>query len=124
MATSVTKRAIIFLLTTLLFDVLRFPVWWYTTGTWRALQFFGQEALQGIRNLSIVVLFKNLLKPMYGDYTKSGRAISLVLRLILFGVRIVMYVLWLLILVLFVLLWLALPIGTAYLFIRSVFHVG
>lgn len=120
MATSVTKRAFVFLLTALLFDVLRFPVWWYTTGTLRALQFLGREALFGLQNLSLVVLFKNLLQPMYGDYSRTGRAISLVLRLILFGVRLVLYLLWLVLLVIFVVLWLVLPAGTLYLFIRSI----
>lgn len=119
MTQSATKRAILFLGTTLLFDILRFPVWWYTTGVVRALGFLRKEVLAGAANLSLVVLFKNLLKPMYGDYSKTGRAISLFLRLFLFIARLIAFLGWLVIILIFFALWIALPPLAVYLFIRS-----
>lgn len=119
MAQSPTKQGAQFLFTVLFFDVLRFPVWWYTTGLLRAFRFFGQEAAVGAESLSLILLFRNLLKPMYGDYTKTGRIISFFLRIILFAVRLVLYFLWLVLLLLFIVIWITLPPLTFYLFIRT-----
>lgn len=103
-----------YILKEVLFDVVYFPVWWYTKGVKKAGLFFVNEVIDWSNRLSLRILFKNLLKPMYGDYSKSGRAISLVLRLIVFGVKLIVMVIWLVILLALFFLWLAVPVFIIY----------
>lgn len=111
---SVTGKAIQFVVRDVLLDVARFPVWWYTTGTFQALRFVLQELLTVVDRLSLRILVRNLFKPMYGDYSKSGRSISLVMRLVVFAFRVVGLFLWTLALLLIFLVWITLPIVTVY----------
>ncbi|MBI3115036.1 MAG: hypothetical protein HYZ09_00910 [Candidatus Kerfeldbacteria bacterium] len=108
-----------YLLKDLLFDFAKFPVWWYSAGLVQAARFAWGEIAAWARRLSLVILFRNVLKPMYGDYSKSGRAISLVLRLVVFGFRVVVMVLWSAVVIGLLALWIALPVGTGFLFARS-----
>jgi len=82
----------------LILDVLRFPLWWYTTGLLQAGHFVLQELASFAQRLSIRILLRNLFKPMYGDYTRSGRAISLFMRLIVFFFRFALLLVWIVIL--------------------------
>lgn len=67
-------------------DILYFPFWWYTLGLKE--RFFNlQEKIKNIAHaLALPILFRHLLKPMYGDYTLSGRIISFFVRIIHFSV--------------------------------------
>lgn len=69
----------------LVFDVVRFPAWWYTTGIVHTLKsLFGMW--QGYaRMLAVMVWVKNIFVPMYGQYSVQGRIISVFMR----GVQIV-----------------------------------
>lgn len=89
-----------------LFDVVRFPWWWYTTGTENVARFVWLELLAIINRLSLPILFRNLLKPMYGDYSRSGRIISLFMRLMVFGYNLVGFAIWTVLLLVLLLLWL------------------
>lgn len=107
---SVTGKAARFVIRDVFLDVLRFPIWWYTKGTANVSRLVWQELLTILNRLSLPILFRNLLKPMYGDYSKSGRAISLVMRLVVFGFKAVGFALWALMLLLLFVLWIgALP---------------
>lgn len=103
---SIAWRAGRFVFRDVLFDVVRFPLWWYTTGTANAARFVWNELLSVADRLSITILFRNLLKPMYGDYSRSGRIISLFMRLIVFAFRVVGLTLWTVALLAAFLLWL------------------
>lgn len=103
----------------LVLDVVRFPLWWYTTGVARAARFAWGEVREWSQRLSLVILFRNLLKPMYGDYSRSGRIISLFLRLLVFAVKLVVMVIWIGAVTVLFLVWLAVPIGVGWLFVRS-----
>ncbi len=103
----------------IVFDFVKFPVWWYTAGTKKAAVFAWGEIRDWLARLSLVILFRNLLKPMYGDYTKSGRAISLVIRLVMFVVKFAIMVVWTGIVVGLLVLWLALPVIVLWFFARS-----
>lgn len=103
---SIAGRASAFLLRELIGELLRFPVWWYTAGTtlaWRRMerQWFGMIDRLGLR-----YLLMNMGKPMYGDYTRSGKIISFFFRVILVlwsvlvltgwtGVVLVIFAIWL-----------------------------
>lgn len=96
---------------TILLDVLRFPLWWYSHGAldvfrwaWRALQ--AHEAAIGVR-----IWIKNLFVPMYGQYDWQGRLISFLFRVLLSFVRVAWLLVWVGIIVALVTLYLAWPIG-------------
>jgi len=108
-----------YILRELVLDIIYFPVWWYTKGLKKAGVFFISEAQDWANRLSIRILFRNLLKPMYGDYSRSGRIISFFMRIIVFGAKLVMMVIWLIVLLALLLLWLVLPVFIAYLIILN-----
>lgn len=108
---SITTKAARFVVRDVLFDVARFPRWWYTTGAVSAARFVWQEFQSFADRLSIRILFRNLLKPMYGDYSRSGRVISLFMRLVVFAFHALGFVVWSAFLLAAFLLWLlAIPL--------------
>jgi len=75
-----------------LFDVVRFPWWWYGGGLklvvakcWRG---FGATRAR----VGLGIFVKYLFKPMYQDYTWQGRIISFFMRLVLLVAKLVRYV--------------------------------
>ncbi len=123
MAQSTSSRAALFLLREFIGEVLYFPVWWYSAGlvlTWRSL---ARQWLAAANRLSLRILLKNMGKPMYGDYTRSGRVISFFFRLILVAARSVVLAVWTLVEVIFLLLWLAGPVVAAGMLLRQLLPV-
>lgn len=106
-STTVKGEVARFVLRDVLFDVVRFPWWWYTTGTKNVARFVWLELLAIVNRLSLPILWRNLLKPMYGDYSRSGRIISLFMRLIVFCYNLVGFAIWTVLLLMLLLLWLA-----------------
>ncbi len=86
-----------------------FPFWWYTKGFKMATIFVFGKISDAEKALAIRIQLRYLFKPMYADYTKSGRAISVVMRLIVLGFKSVIMavalVFWLIVLV----IWITLP---------------
>lgn len=107
-------NAIRYILIELIGKIFYFPVWWYTTGTKKVLFFIGREISALTEALSIKILFKNLLKPMYGDYSRSGRIISLFVRIFHFFFLLLAAVIWSVIMVALLIFWLILPILVVY----------
>ena len=101
--------------------MLYFPVWWYSDGTKKVLLFVGRE-ITGVANaLGIVILFKNLLKPMYGDYSKSGRIISFFVRIVQYIFLMIAIIIWSLLLSLLFVGWILLPVIIIY---SIIFHLS
>jgi len=119
MPESAVVKAIRFVLGDVLFDVFRFPVWWYTTGTANAARFTWQEFLSILNRLSIPILVRNLGKPMYGDYSKSGRIISFFVRIIVFVFRFFGLMIWTLVLLAGFLAWVAVMPTIVYQIVRQ-----
>ncbi len=119
MPESAVVKATRFVLGDVLFDVFRFPVWWYTTGTKNAAQFTWQEFLSILNRLSIPILVRNLGKPMYGDYSKSGRIISFFVRIIVFVFRFFGMLIWSVVLLAGFIAWLALMPAIVYQIVRQ-----
>ncbi|MFA5070695.1 MAG: hypothetical protein WC528_05450 [Patescibacteria group bacterium] len=119
MAENLAAKTTKYILKELVFDVVYFPVWWYTAGLKKAGLFFVNEVLSWSNRLSLKILFMNLLKPMYGDYSRSGRIISFFLRIIVFFYKLVLMVIWLAILLVLLLLWLVLPVFIVYMIILN-----
>ncbi len=108
-----------FLLTTLKFfavDVvwsfLYFPIWWYTKGTKQAAAFVLRKMAGVEHALGLGILLKYLFQPMYADYTKSGRMISFVFRLLQLGVSMIIMAVSFVFFLLLMILWLGwLPVA-------------
>lgn len=64
-------------------QLILFPVWWYTTGTTIAWQWVKRRFSYKIRSMGLVLFARHLGQPLYGDYTRSGIAISFFLRIFL-----------------------------------------
>lgn len=65
------------------FNILSFPVWWYSEGlqlAWRHAQSRWGVVL---RSTGLIIFLRNMTQPLYGDYTRSGRIISFFLRVVL-----------------------------------------
>lgn len=119
MAQSTTLRAATFILRELIGEVLYFPIWWYSSGTrliWAAIV---RQWLGVAYRLSLVLLLKNMFRPMYADYTRSGRIISFFIRLILIFTRLIVLAIWTILSVLLFMLWLASPVAVIGMFIRQ-----
>lgn len=65
---------------TVILDVLSFPLWWYTRG----FAVFARVFFHPLRFLSdylaLPVLAENLAQPLFGDVTRSGRIMSVFVR--------------------------------------------
>ncbi len=86
----------------LISDLIYFPFWWYRRGAKKAVRFCKKEIKNGWRALALRILIVNLPKPMWADYTRSGRIISIFIRLIHLCWRSFLMLCWtILILVLF-----------------------
>jgi hypothetical protein len=94
----------------LFLEIVYFPIWWYSVGFFR---FFGNVRLflRGQeRSLGFWVWAKNIFVPMYGQSDFAGRIISFFMRLIQVIARGFVLLLWVIICLVALILWLALPI--------------
>ncbi|USN53226.1 MAG: hypothetical protein H6760_03550 [Candidatus Nomurabacteria bacterium] len=118
---SQTQYSFSFLFQELLFDVVRFPFWWYSGGLMQLGRFWLSQMRGRAEQLSLRIWLRNMFTPMYGDYTKSGRIISFFLRIVVLVGRLFVFVLWFLIMSVFVIVWLATPPIITYAIIRQLF---
>ncbi len=99
-------------------DLWRFPLWWYTSG----LKLVGKYCLESLHNtwerLALGLFLRYFFKPMYGDYTISGRAVSLLMRIVLVIYKSIRLIFWLLWYLTIFLIWLVLlPLSLIFIFI-------
>lgn len=119
MSKSISSRAASFALREIVGEFLYWPVWWYSGGlvlTWRRLQrsWWAMVARTGLR-----FLLANMGKPMYGDYTRSGRIISFFFRLFLVGWWSWWLLVWTIVEAAALIVWLGLPVLVLGLLIRQ-----
>lgn len=111
---NIAVRSLTFIFRELLFDAFRFPIWWYTAGAAKVFRYTVHEIADWSARLSLRIMWRNMFKPMYGDYTRSGRAISFFMRLIVFGAKSIVFVIWSVLLLTVSVVWLALPLAIGY----------
>jgi len=89
-----------YLVIDLIASVFYFPLWWYTDGLKKIVFAFSKNIKNLFRGLALNILFKNIFRPMFGDYTWEGKIISFIIqlfwRLILFFCGFIWYLLILL----------------------------
>lgn len=119
MAQSTGTRAITFILRELIGELLYFPVWWYSYGLAATAKTLLNNWLGTVNRLSILIMLRTMGKPMYGDYTRSGKIISFFFRLLILGFKIIQLGLWTAVLVVAMLAWIVGPIFATAMLVRQ-----
>lgn len=65
------------------FDLVRFPWWWYSGGLKTVVAKCWRSFSATRARVSLGIFVRYLFKPMYQDYTWQGRLISFFMRLVL-----------------------------------------
>jgi len=89
--------------------VLYFPIWWYTLGAYRVAAYGFRTLGNAGHGFGVRVWFKNLFRPMFGQYDIAGRIISFFMRLMMIMYYSVVLLLLAALMTVLFLLWLALP---------------
>lgn len=110
MAQPVIVQAFKSLILDMIGEILYFPLWWYSRGLLNIGHYFINSIKNSNRNLALTLLLKNIFQPMFGVQDRSGRIISLFMRLLLVLMRAVFFIGLLIFYILVVVFWLALPV--------------
>jgi hypothetical protein len=94
----------------LILEILYFPIWWYSVGFYRLLKNVWDFWRNQEKSLGFLIWAKNIFVPMYGQSDWAGRLISFLVRLVQIIFRGFVLLLWLLVCLVVVILWLALPL--------------
>jgi hypothetical protein len=97
-----------------LFDIIYFPVWWYTRGTLHALRWTVGLFKRGNAVLAPGLWLANLFVPMFGQYDFVGRIISFFMRSFQVFIRSIAMLFWLIICLFLFCIWLVLPVAVIY----------
>lgn len=102
-------------------EFLYWPIWWYSFGAWRFIigrwrSFLAFEARSGL-----TVWVMNWLKPMYGQRDWRGKVISIVMRTLTIGWKVLTIVVYFLGQLILVALWLGLPLLAAQQLVKFLF---
>lgn len=119
MVQSTGTRAMTFILRELIGELLYFPVWWYSHGLTSTARTLLNRWLGAVNRLSIMIMLRTMGKPMYGDYTRSGKIISFFFRLLILGFKLIQLGIWTVILVIAMLAWIVGPIFATAMLIRQ-----
>lgn len=119
MAASTSSRAVRFILRETLGELLYFPVWWYSIGFFAFVRTLWREWQAVAERLALRILLKNMLRPMYADYTRSGRIISFFFRIFLVLVNGLVLAIWTAVELVLMAAWLLVPVLAAALLIRQ-----
>lgn len=106
---NVLRRSLHFAAVGLVGDLIAWPVWWYTRGLARVASTLVMVIRAEARRLNLRVWLVNLWSPMYGQSDWQGRAISVVMRLIVLVFRLLVLTIWSLGLLLLLASWVLLP---------------
>ncbi|MDP2685353.1 MAG: hypothetical protein Q8P20_10065 [bacterium] len=108
----------------IIWDVIYFPIWWYSKGLMGIINYCLESATFHVnRRMALGIWMKNMFKPMYGDYTREGRIISIFMRFFVLIWKMIGTVLWLVFLFVIFILWIILPLLIIYFILYQIFDV-
>ena len=90
-------------------ELFYFPLWWYSRGTKKSFVFFWQKVVSMERRVGLAVWLTNLFRPMYNQNDWQGLVISFFMRLAQIIFRSIWLAVWLVLMMMLFLFWLALP---------------
>lgn len=91
------------------FDVIYFPVWWYTRGAVRSARWCFNLLKRGNQRLAPGLWLLNIFVPMYGQWDWQGRIISFFMRFFQIIIRTVGLLAWLSVCLALFVFWLIFP---------------
>ena len=95
-------------------DILMFPFWWYSRGLINTFLKLVNFIKNKEKVLGISIWIKNIFRPMYGQTDWQGKLISIFIRLMQIIFRSIVLLFWILIAVILLACWIALPIVIIY----------
>lgn len=111
MSKNIFKQASKLLILDYIAEILYFPVWWYGPGLVNAISFFRNGLVEANRFTGFTLLLKNLFKPMFAQYDRQGRIISFFMRLVLIVYKGLTFVVMVIFYLLTLIFWLLLPVA-------------
>jgi len=103
----------------IIWEVIFFPIWWYTQGLKRVILYVWNSLKNSSRSLALPIMFKNLFKPMFGQHDREGRLISFLMRIILTISRVLVFIVLLILNIIILLIWILLPVVVIWLYIAN-----
>lgn len=91
------------------FDILYFPIWWVTRGMKRSVEISVLWMRHYAHRFGLLILAKNLHKPMFGQNDWQSRLISFGVRLVHFVILTAGWFVWCSIVIVVTLIWILLP---------------
>lgn len=91
-------------------EILYFPVWWYSVGFVRTVKSVFRFWRAQESSLGFSIWLKNIFVPMYGQRDAVSRIISFVMRLVQIIFRGIVLLIWLALVLVALVVWLAFPI--------------
>jgi len=103
----------------LLWDIVYFPIWWYSDGARRALLFCVALVRDVNAMLAPGLWLKNIFVPMFGQSDFQGRLVSFMMRFFNFIFRSIGLFIWLFLVVVLFFIWILLPMFVIFMFVDS-----
>ncbi len=69
-------------------NLFTFPIWWYTVGFPLVFSCAKNNFHYGVKSSGFSLFIRYMNAPLYGDYTRSGRIISFLLRIVLLAAKV------------------------------------
>ncbi|EKE07200.1 MAG: hypothetical protein ACD_18C00160G0002 [uncultured bacterium] len=98
----------------LLWDMVYFPIWWYSDGARRALLFCSRLVRDVNGMLAPGLWFKNMFVPMFGQDDLQGRLVSFIMRFFNTLFRTIGLFIWLFVVIVLFFVWILLPLVVFY----------
>jgi hypothetical protein len=92
-----------------IWEVLYFPIWWYSRGLKKTALFCWQRVDDGWRILALSILLKSFFKPMYGQRGWDACVLSLATHFLQLLWRFFLMALWTIFWLFILFLWTILP---------------
>ena len=125
MSNNIVVATIKYIFVEILWDIVYFPIWWYTKGLARVGRYCAESIQVYVkRRLALGVWMSSMFKPMYGDTTAEGRIISGFMRVIVLIWKLILLALWLIALAVFFIAWIVVPVLVVYYVLYQVFDVS
>lgn len=104
-----------------IFEILYFPVWWYSRGLLRVLLWAKNFLDRKIKSTGILIWLKNIFTPMYGQSDWAGILISFITRVLQIIFRAIAMFFWITWSLIIITLWLLFPIIVVF---EIIFQLG
>lgn len=110
MTQNVVAQAIKSIFLDLIWEILYFPIWWYGPGLKKVAIYTVNSIKNTEHSLAVGLMYKNLFKPMFGQYDRQGRFISFIMRSVLTLARTIAFIVLVVFNLVAIVFWIVLPI--------------